>query len=178
MLIATVILFLVGILSLALLVTLISHLWVRAPFVPTPKRVVTTMVELANLKPGEHVYDLGAGDGRLLITSKRSVPDIVAAGWEFAPTVWLLGKLRILCSRQNVTLHLGDALHADLRDADCIFLYLMPGLMAALQKKFDAELKPGTRVLSYVFRFPEKTPEREVPVPWLLETKMLSIYRW
>lgn len=165
-------------LLLFVLVTALGNLAVRVPFVPTARRIAEEMVRFAKLKGNETVYDLGAGDGRILIATKRLHPHVRAIGWEFVPTVWLLGKLRIWWSGQDVSLRLGNALSQDVRDADCIFLYLFPEAMALLETKCDRELKPGTKVLSYVFRFPNHQPFAQQEVPWMGKTRKLWLYEW
>jgi precorrin-6B methylase 2 len=167
-----------ALLTIGIFVMLTTHLWVSVPYLPTPRKVVERMVVLAKLKPGDCVYDLGAGDGRLLVAAKRHAPEARAIGYELAPMVWLLGKFRIARSGQAVDLRFGDARKADLRDADCIFLYLLPDLMKELQAKFAQELRPGTRVVSYVFRFPDRTPEKTEKVPWLGGERTVLVYRW
>lgn len=163
---------------LFLLVTGIGNFLVRVPFVPTSRRVAEEMVRFADLTGTETIYDLGAGDGRILIAAKRLHPGLRAIGWEFVPTVWLLGKLRIWWSGQEVAFKLGNALKHSVADAGCLFLYLFPAAMAELERKFDRELKPGTKVVSYVFRFPHREPVSQKQVPWLGETRMLWLYQW
>ena len=68
--------------------------------------------------------------------------------------------------------------HQDVSDADCIFLYLMPGAMKTLQKKFEKELKPGTKVISHAFKFPGREAVKSMPVPWLQGEKELLLYTW
>ena len=160
-------------------VTAVAHIWADVPFIPTPKSVREEMLRLAALHGGEKIYDLGAGDARLLIAAKRAYPSITAVGVEIVPTIWVLGKLRIWCSRQKVELLLRNALSQDVSDAGCIFLYLIPGLMKKLEKKFDAELTPGTRVISYAFSFPSKKPLIEQSVRGLAGGKTkLRVYEW
>lgn len=159
-------------------ITFIAHLWVPVVYVPTPHAIVVQMVKLAHLQPGDRVYDLGAGDARLLIAAKRAEPTIEAIGCELIPTVWALGQLCILTSRQQVTLRFQNILHCDLQDADCVFLYLIPSLMEKLKVKFDQELRPGTRVVAYVFKIPGKEPEKEVRVPWMGGERAVRVYRW
>ncbi len=165
-------------LLLIVLVTVAGNLFVRVPFVPASHRVAEEMVRLAGLKGTETVYDLGAGDGRILIAAKRLHPHLRAIGWEYVPTVWLLGKLRIWWSRQQVQLRLGNALKQHVQEADCIFLYLFPTVMPLLEEKFNRELKPGTRVISYVFPFPHKKPVAQKSVPWLGRVNTLWLYEW
>lgn len=155
---ADVLLGLVCVLLLALVVTAAMNLYLGVPSVPTPMPVVREIVKLAELKAGDHVVDLGAGDGRLLIEAKRSCSGISARGCELIPMVWLMGKMRILFSGLRLQLSLKNAMKEDLRDADVIFLYLFPKLMKDLLPKFDRELRPKTRIISYMFRLPGRAP--------------------
>ncbi|MCA9370504.1 MAG: hypothetical protein KC680_00920 [Candidatus Peregrinibacteria bacterium] len=161
-----------------LVVMAVSFLFLRAPYVPTPMGVARTMVEFAELRGKEVVYDLGAGDGRLLIIAKEMYPGIVAKGFELSPPVYAWGRFKIWKSRQSVRLVMKNFFHQDVSDAGCIFLYLMPGAMKTLQKKFDKELQPGTKVVSHAFKFPGKKPIKSMPVPWLSGTKSVLLYEW
>ena len=67
MLLADIVLVLIALLSILVLITMLGSLWVWVPFVPTPRKVVRRMIELADLKGTETVYDLGCGDARILI---------------------------------------------------------------------------------------------------------------
>lgn len=149
-----------------------------APFLPTSRHVVKEMIRLAGLKENETVMDLGAGDARVLLSAKKAVPSIRAIGCEKLPFVWALGRLNIFLSRRSVEWKLGDALRQDVRGADCIFLYLFPAIMISLENKFNRELKPGTRVISFVFKFPNHKPVQELSMPWLGGTSVLRLYRW
>lgn len=139
-----------------ILLTLFSHLWWSMPFVPTPPHIVAKMMKAAGLKAGDTVYDLGAGDGRLLIAAKKACPKIHAEGYEVALAVWLLGKLRIALSGQDISFRMKSLFAANLSDADVIFVYLLPSFMDRLSEKFAAELKPGTRIISYTFGFKDR----------------------
>lgn len=161
-----------------LLVLAFMGIALRSPYVPTPRSAATRMITLAALKPGDRVVDLGAGDARLLIAAARACPGITAIGAELVPPVWLLGKLNIWRSRACVALRLADAFQQDLRDTDVLFLYLMPELMDALEMKCSRELRPGTRVVSNTFPFPNRPPaHREVVKTWWGEKKIF-VYRW
>jgi len=149
-----------------------------APFVPSSRTVVRAMIDFAELKGTETVFDLGAGDARILIAAKKKHPSIRAVGVEILPFVWALGRLNILLSRCAIEWRRGNALTQDMREADCVLLYLFPKVMKTLQEKFDRELKPGTTVISYVFRFPDRKPEKEMVVPWLGGKNVLRLYRW
>ncbi|MFH1444451.1 MAG: hypothetical protein ABIG34_03605 [Candidatus Peregrinibacteria bacterium] len=165
-------------LLLTVIVTALGNIFVGVPFVPTSKQVSEEMIRFADLRGDETVYDLGAGDGRILITAKRLHPGIRAIGWEYVPTVWLLGKLRIWWSGQKITFRLGDSKKQNLHDADCLFLYLFGTVMPSLEERLNQELKPGTKVVSYVFPFPHRQPVAKKVVPWLGKTNMLWLYEW
>ena len=150
----------IGVLLLivVLVVTVIYGLIVRVPYVPTPIPVARAMVDLARLRGNERVFDLGAGNARILIEAKKKFPSLIATGIELAPTVWLLGRFKIFLSRQNIQFLRRNAHAVDMRDAETIFLYLYPGVMERLEPKFDRELRPGTVVISHAFRFPRRQP--------------------
>lgn len=157
---------------------LVSCIFLRAPYVPTPWKVVRKMVEFADLKGTEVVYDLGAGDGRLLIATLQKHPKATAKGFELAPPVYLWGRFKILLSGTGAKLYMRNFFQQNVSDADCIFLYLMPGAMKTLEKKFQKELKKGTKVISHAFEFPDREPVKTMPVPWLSGTKKLRLYIW
>ncbi len=151
---------LIGILifSLILFATMMTSLILFVPYVPTPMKVVAFMIDKANVKGNEVIYDLGCGDARLLIATKKKYPGIRAVGYELPLGVWMLAKARVFFSRVPVTVRLGNFLKADLRDADTIFLYLVPEVMGRLERKLAEELRKGTRVISHGFAFPGKEP--------------------
>ena len=161
-------------LVLTIAVTVIAHLFVPVVYVPTPRRIVERMVKAAKLRKGDIVYDLGAGDGRLLIAAKKKCPAIHARGWELIPTIWLLSRMCAWWAGVKVDLRCGNAFTKDVSDADVIFLYLFPDVMESLVWKFDRELKPGTRVISHTFRF----PKREAVEVIECEKKKVYVYRW
>lgn len=163
---------------LGIVVTAVYHIFLRVPYVPTPKQIVSEMVRVAELKDGDIVYDLGAGDARLLIEAKKACPGLVARGCELVPTIWCWGKICVWFSGMKVDLQLRSILRQDVADADVVFLYLFPNLMAALGEKFDRELRPGTRVVSHTFKFPGRSPKREVKIPWGRGEKTVRIYEW
>jgi precorrin-6B methylase 2 len=165
-------------LTLFLFVTVIGHFFVCVPFVPTPYAVVETMISFAGVKDGDVVYDLGAGDARALVAMKKRFPNVQATGIEYIPSVWFLGKVRIWLSRKNITFLCGDALKKNVSDADCIFLYLIPKMMKQLEEKFDKELKPGTRVVSYTFKFYKHHPVKEEEVRWFWWKRKMGLYVW
>lgn len=148
------------------------------PYVRTPRRIAEEMVEVAMLRDGQRLYDLGAGDGQLLVMAKCACPGITAVGYELVPTVWMLGRLHLWWTGTDARLLRANALKQDMHDADVIFLYLMPHVLAKLESKFDAELRAGTRVVSHTFRFPNRQPVKEVTIPWRRRDKKILVYEW
>lgn len=166
-----------ALLTLFLCVTVAWHVLHPVPFVPTPYPVIRAMIRMADMKGDETVYDLGAGDGRLLQEVLRAHPSAKAVGCEVIPTVWLLGIARRFIRRTPYVLKWKNALKQDVSDADRVFLYLFPSVMERLSSQFDRDLRPGTIVLSNTFRFPGKTEEAREEVR-LSTGRTVAIYRY
>lgn len=164
---------------MAYVFTMLHHLFVlRVPYVPTTRAVAEAMITLADVRPGMTVFDLGAGDARLLISALRRTAGIRVVGVEAAPLVWLLGWIRIRLSRLPIEWRLQSALKTDLRGADVVFLYVTPVLMIKLAPLLKAQLKAGAKVVSHVFQLPGVSPERVVAVKSGSATKSVYVYRF
>jgi ribosomal protein L11 methylase PrmA len=120
-------------------------------FVPTPPSAVERMLEMAEIRPGDLVYDLGCGDGRIVIAAAKQ-QKIKAVGVDIDPE-------RVAESRENVRtagleslveIRQADVFDLDLSEADVVFLYLTPRLNARLMPQLR-KLKPGARIISYEF---------------------------
>jgi predicted RNA methylase len=113
------------------------------------------MLTLADLKPGELVYDLGSGDGRILAVAAHNFK-AQAVGIEIDPLLHLLSKTLITLlglSEQVQVIH-GDIFTQDLSKADVVTCYLLPSINEKLAEKLARELRPGTRIVSNTFIFP------------------------
>src|ERR1700680_2192949 len=138
---------------------------VREPdviFVPTPNEVVDKMLEMADVRPGEVVYDLGCGDGRIPV---RAAKKYGSKSWGFD-----INPVRVKESLENVeknnvknlvTIKLQDIFELDLSKADVITLYLLAQLNVKLIPQLD-KLKPGCRIVSHDFNMEGVRPKREV----------------
>lgn len=159
--------------------SVVFHLKCHVPFVPTPRRVIDAMIDLGELKDGQLVLDLGAGDGRILSEAKRRCRGIRAVGYEGALGVWFLARIRSWFLRDGVDVRRENFLKVDLSDANVIFLYLCIDPLRLLAPKFQQELKPGTRVISHAFSLPGIQPDLVHEVPMLLggRTKVF-VYVW
>ena len=122
------------------------------PFVPTPERVVEGMLDLAKIGPKDVVYDLGSGDGRIVITAAKK-HGARGVGIDIDPQ-------RVKEARDNarragvadrVEFREGDLFKADIREASVVTIYLLSSVNLQLRPKLLAELKPGTRVVSHAF---------------------------
>lgn len=132
-----------------------------APFLPTDKRNLDHMIALSGLKAGDRFADLGSGDGRLVIAAAKA--GAKAEGWEINPYLWLLSKVRIALSGTgaNAKVHLGSYWWENFSGVDAISLYLIDMQMPRMERKLQAELAPGARVVSHVFKFPNWKPSEK-----------------
>lgn len=121
-----------------------------APFVPSPPQVIRQMLILAQLKPMEVFFDLGAGDGRTVIMAAKDF-GARAVGVELREDLAKKALSTIYESglQDRVTIVNGDMFNVDLRPADVIFLYLTTSANEKVKPKLEAELKQGVRVVSH-----------------------------
>jgi len=131
-----------------------------APFVPTPVAVVERMLELAKVGKDDVVYDLGSGDGRMVITAAYRY-GARGVGIELNP-VWVRDAQRYaetLKVADLVTFRVDDLFTADLREATVVTLYLLPWMNRKLAPKFRSELKPGARIVSHEYGIGDWPPD-------------------
>lgn len=123
-----------------------------APEFPSPQVVVEKMLEAAHVKPGETVFDLGCGDGRILITAAQKF-QAKAVGVELKRAVYqnTLNRVRALGLQDRVRLIHGNLLQVDLSPADVVTLYLLTSSNEKLKPNLERYLKPGARVVSHDF---------------------------
>ncbi|MFA5020582.1 MAG: hypothetical protein WC517_00785 [Patescibacteria group bacterium] len=136
--------FLLYLLIFLVLATAAYGAWSAAPFLPTRARDVDRMVELAGLKPGERVYDLGSGDGRLVFAAAKRGAE--AIGIEIFILPYLYSWIKSW-GRKNARILFGDLFNYDISGADAVLIFLMNKSYGRLVEKFSRELKPGTRVV-------------------------------
>lgn len=130
-----------------------------APWVPLRKRDIQRLIDLAKIKPGERVYDLGCGDGRVLAAVVKQTGGN-AVGFEVAVLPYVFAKLRTWMPiyKNRMQVKFTNFYEFNLAGADVIFCFLTPYAMVKLEAKINSELKPGARFLSYAFPLPTKTP--------------------
>ncbi|HWP57241.1 MAG TPA: methyltransferase domain-containing protein [Candidatus Acidoferrales bacterium] len=122
------------------------------PFVPTPIEVVDRMLDMAEMKPGDVLYDLGSGDGRIVIRAAKRF-GVRAVGIEMDPELIQLSWKK---AREEGVTHLvefrrEDALKADVSPATVVTLYMFPWFNRLMRPVFQTRLRPGARVVAHDF---------------------------
>jgi precorrin-6B methylase 2 len=134
-------------------------------FVPTPPEVVAAMLKVAKVTQDDVVYDMGCGDGRIVIAAAR---DFGARGVGIDIDPQRIKEARANAEAAGVANRVKfleqDLFSTDIHEATVVTLYLLPSLNDKLRPKLFAELKPGTRVVSHAFNMTEWTPEQELDV--------------
>lgn len=160
------------VLVLALLANVASAQQTQAPtrtpdviFVPTPAEVVDAMLKAANVTKNDVVYDLGCGDGGIVVAAARNYgaravgididPQRIQEANENAKKNGVTGKVKFIQA---------DLFESNISEATVVTLYLLPTLNLKLRPKLMAELKPGTRVVSHSFDMGDWKPEKTVDV--------------
>ena len=167
--------FIVYILGLIILISFAYAANAGAPWVPTWKKDFERIVKLADLKPGETFIELGCGNGRvcravareLLPSSRGGQGGVSVIGVELSiaqvAIAWLHSKLFHMGTHKghpyNIQIKLGNAFHTDLSNVDVVYMFLMPETYEKIRPKLEKELKPGARVITYVWPIPGWTPD-------------------
>ncbi len=131
----------------------LALLWkLKAPFLPSSKAKVASMMKVADIQKWDVVYELWSWDGRLLRAAHRYDPSKLV-GYELSPTlVWYSCFLNILY-KQNAVYKRADIFAQDFSDADVLFCFLLPQGMDKIMKDIRPTLKPWTRLISNIFTF-------------------------
>lgn len=134
-----------------------------APFVPSTNPAAGAMIDLSDIKRGDRVYDLGSGNGKLLLLAAKK--GAMTTGYEINPILVIFSTIRGLVSpyRKQVKTVWRNFWSADVRDADIVYVYLLPFRMEKLERKLKKELKKGTLVVSNSFIFPHWKILRQDP---------------
>ncbi len=135
------------------------------PFVPTPNEVVDEMLKLADVRKSDVLYDLGSGDGRIVITAAQRYgargvgvdinPERITEANQNAKSAGMTNRVKFIQ---------GDLFEAKFSDASVVTLYLLPGVNLKLKPRLLAELKPGTRIVSHSFDMGDWKPEKQMDV--------------
>lgn len=131
-----------------------------APYAPLSINRIKTMFKLLEIKKGGRLADLGSGDGRIVIFGASS--GLKSFGFEFNPLLYKISVSKIKKNKiKNATIILGDYWKKDLSKFDYITIYGTFHIMNGLEKKLIKELKPGAKVVSNHFQFPNWEAEKK-----------------
>ncbi len=126
-----------------------------APYYPTPETVVDKMLQLGGLKAGEKMFDLGSGDGRVVIMAARKY-HADATGIEFDKDLARQSSERIKSLDLHRTARIinGDILRQDISSADLVTVYLLPASNEKIRPMLEKQLKKGARLVAHDFEIP------------------------
>jgi predicted RNA methylase len=153
-------------------------------YVPTPQRLVDKMLEMAEIKQGDVVYDLGCGDGRIVVTAAKKY-HVKAVGFDIDPerVKEAIANVRSNKVEDLVTIKQADIFTLDLRPASVVTLYLLPDLNVRLMPQLE-KLKPGSRIVSHEFDMRGAKPVQieQMSIPSAEEPEQDSgehtLYKW
>ena len=168
------------------------------PYVPSPEVVVRRMLQVSGVKPGEVVYDLGCGDGRIVVMAAKEF-GARAVCVEIRNDLYeqTLRRIKELNLENVVKVIHGNFFEVPIEDADVVTMYLLTSVNQMLRPKLERELRPGTRVVSHDFEVPGwkpilvedvyeewrshkiylfKIPGAEIPIPSQTQVSVPSEY--
>ncbi len=142
---------------------LIGAAW-GAPFVPTGKKTVDEMIRVAQIQKGETVFDLGCGDGRFIFAAERAGAG-KSVGIEISPFVYLLAiTKKVFLTTGKSEIRFGNFFHhKDVREADIIFVFLLPVIVESVFREIWPHMKPGSRIISHAFPGSLIEPDEIIP---------------
>lgn len=157
-----VLLIIIVILALILSVWILLVLfYTRVPFVKTPDKKIDILLKELSLTAQDTVYDLGCGDGHVLIAIEKA-SGAKTVGYDLSPVAYVKARFNVRNARTKTQIYFKDFKHADLFKADVIFVFLIVGVMKETWKFLQTHARPGTKIVSYGFSFPDVLPDKVV----------------
>src|SRR5690606_24852421 len=162
-----------------------EEIYLDVPFVPTEEEVVDTMLELANVGPKDVLYDLGSGDGRILVSAAKDW-GARGVGIEIDPTrIAEAAEYAELSQVDDLVVFVEDDLFtADLSEATAVTLYLLQSINEQLRPRLLTELRPGTRIVSHAFdmgawKADESRKIGHVNIyKWIVPANIAGVWEW
>lgn len=155
------------------------------PFVPSDEEVVETMLNLGKVGPKDVLYDLGSGDGRILITAARD-RNTRGIGYDIDPV--RIADAMEEAGYAGVELLVDfieeDIFEADISDATVVTLYLLQSVNVQLRPRLLEQLKPGTRIVSHAFNMGDWRPDDWVKIggisiyKWIVPAQVAGVHQW
>lgn len=155
----SIILFIIIILAVIIAISVIWPLLIGAAWSPSSKSVVNKILDMAEADSKDIIYDLGSGDGRIVAQAARKY-NSTGIGIEADPfrVVWSKIKLYLMGLNGQTRIIWGNIFNQDISYATVVTVFLWQRTNEKLKKKLQRELKPGTRVISYIWTFSDWTP--------------------
>ncbi len=136
----------------------------EAPFITTPESIVPVMLDLASVTAADNVYDLGCGDGRIVIAAAQRGARGLGVDLDYD----LIANAKVAARQAGVAdrvrFERGDLFEMDYREATVVMLYLSERLNLQLWPRLKAQLKPGSRIVSHRFKMGDLKPERTIHI--------------
>lgn len=148
----------------------------RSVFVPTPQDIVEKMLELAVVQKTDVLYDLGSGDGRIVITAAKKY-GVRAVGYELDKDLVATSREAARAAKvdQEVAFEIRDLFTAELRGVSVLAVFLLPAQLEKLWPQLE-QMQPGSRLVSHQFLFPDATPDKTVQVRSTEDGQMHAIH--
>lgn len=143
-----------------------------SPSGETPVKLAEEIFKRAKISKGKKVYELGAGFGNVGVVLAKKF-SLKVTGFEISPLPYLIGKVRSIFTK-NFTVNFKNINKVDLKDADVVYCFLLPGLLKKLKDKFKKKLKPGSIVISLIFPIPYQKPSQML----IIDKKKVFIYKY
>lgn len=136
-----------------------------APYYPTPETIVDKMLRVGELKAGEKMFDLGSGDGRIVImAAQKFKADATGVEWDKDLVKQSSDRIRRLGLQAHARIVQGDIMKQDYSSADLITVYLLPSSNDKVRPLLEKQLKKGARVVAHDFEFSGWTPVNTVTI--------------
>ncbi len=132
----------------AVLINILYSTMQEAPFLPTSKGDVERFIKIAEIKEGQKVYDLGCGDGRIVCAAAKKGANSFGVEISFIPLAIAFVRRIFSKDREKINLLCKNLWSVDLRDADVVYLWLLPASLPKIKEKLERELKKGANVVT------------------------------
>lgn len=142
-----------------------------APYVPVKRKALSKIIAFADIKPGQKAADIGSGDGRIVIALAKA--GAIACGYEINPVLvwWSRREIRKAGLSDKAFIYFRNLWSEDFSPFDVVAIFGIPRIMKKLGEKLDKELKPGAKIISYGFSFPDWQPIKKEDEVFLYEKK-------
>ena len=152
----------IGMILLLIILVLVSSLAYAAskgaPWVPTVRKDIDRIIKLADVQSGDVIYELGCGDARVLRNLVRAHSGSRGVGYDLSILHIFIGQITAWVQGFPVRLGMRNILKVDCSGADIVYLFLMPEINKPVTKKLMRELKPGSKIIAFVWPLPDLEP--------------------